>query len=105
MADPAALGRIGLSNRVGPGFDPCGVIQVALEIGPGEGEELVFVLGQGDDEAQARRIIGNFANTNAAQEALEETERIWDERLSAITLVPLICLWILYLTGGWYTRL
>lgn len=86
LADPAALGRASLSNRVGPGFDPCGVIQVALEIGPGEEEELVFVLGQGDDESQARRIIGDYTNTNAAQEALEETKRIWDERLSAITV-------------------
>ena len=42
----------------------------------GEEEELVFVLGQGDDESQVRRIIGDYTNTNAAQEALEETKRI-----------------------------
>lgn len=57
---------------------------MALEIGPGEGEELVFVLGQGDDEAQVRQLIGDYTNMAAAQSALEGAKRIWNERLGTI---------------------
>ena len=53
MAQPAALGRIGLSGAVQPGCDPCAALQVHLDLAEGESEEIWFVLGQGADRDEA----------------------------------------------------
>ena len=39
LHDPAALKRTGLSGRTGAGLDPCGAIQAAIELAPGEERE------------------------------------------------------------------
>jgi cyclic beta-1,2-glucan synthetase len=58
---PAALQRRRrLSGRVGVGFDPCAAMQRQVVLGPGEEVELVFLLGQGDDETDARRLVGRY---------------------------------------------
>ena len=43
---PAALERIGLSDTVRAGADPCAAYQVHLDLGPGETREMHFILGQ-----------------------------------------------------------
>src|SRR5262249_22859246 len=54
---PAALGRVGLSGRVGPGLDPCAAVQAAIELPPGEEREVVFFLGSARDVDAARELL------------------------------------------------
>ena len=44
---PAALHRVGLSEAVGARMDPCAVLQVHLDLRPGEEMSAHFVLGRG----------------------------------------------------------
>ncbi|MGI8424190.1 MAG: glucoamylase family protein, partial [Chloroflexota bacterium] len=50
---PAARAARALSGQVGAGLGPCAALQVNVELKPGEETEVVFVLGQAADAAQA----------------------------------------------------
>src|SRR5581483_7801492 len=46
VSAPVALKQVGLSETVGAAFDPCAVLQVPLELGPGKEQEVAFFVGQ-----------------------------------------------------------
>jgi len=102
MARPAALKRTGLSNTAGAGFNPCGAIQVALSIEPGEQEEVVFQLGQETDSARAKAVSEKYRQDAAA--ALEETRDFWHSLTSTIVArtpdssLDILLPWLLYQT-------
>ena len=54
------LRRVSLSNRTGPGLDPCGALQTKFELGPGQEKTVILVLGQADDAEHARRLIAQL---------------------------------------------
>ena len=56
-ASPAAMARTRLSGKVGPGLDPCGAMQVELEMAPGQAREIVFVLGAASSLEEAQALI------------------------------------------------
>ncbi|HSL25409.1 MAG TPA: glucoamylase family protein, partial [Acidimicrobiia bacterium] len=62
---PAALQRTrNLSGRVGLGFDPCAALQRRVVLGPHEEVDVLFLLGQGEDEAEARALIRRYRQTD-----------------------------------------
>ncbi len=84
MSKPAALFRDELALRRGAGLDPCGALQVTLQIEPGRSRRFAFVLGQGRDKAHAIDLATRYSSLAHCEAALEDTERVWDETLSAI---------------------
>ncbi len=83
-AEPAALRRERLSNKVGAGLDPCAAMCVPVELGPGEEKEIVFALGAGDDEQHARDLCARFAGTAEARRTLEATWNTWGQTLGTL---------------------
>ena len=75
---PAALERVGLSPRVQAGVDPGAAMQVLLWLQPGETKEVTFLLGQGNDRADAERIIGHYRNIENVETAWDELTSHWD---------------------------
>jgi cyclic beta-1,2-glucan synthetase len=84
LARASALGRPELDGRFGAGLDPCAAIQVPLEISPGETRQIVFLLGEGKNREDSRRILEKYRAPAAAAAELAEVERFWDEMLGAI---------------------
>jgi cyclic beta-1,2-glucan synthetase len=81
---PAALARWGLSNQVEPGGDPCGALQVHLELAPGGSCDVHFVLGQGRDHAEALDLVRRWRAPEAVTLALERTRAYWDDLLGGV---------------------
>jgi cellobiose phosphorylase len=84
MSAPAALGRTGLSGRVGPALDPAAALMTNTVLAAGETVEIVFVLGQAENLEQVRRLIASYTTAGRAGEVLTEVRRRWDHLLSAV---------------------
>jgi cyclic beta-1,2-glucan synthetase len=100
---PAALARVELSGRTGGGLDPCGAVQTKLELDPGEETEVVFLLGQGDNLNEARRLLKHYRNPRAVQAGVDAIGALWNELLTSIrvktpdpALDLLLNRWLLY---------
>lgn len=84
LSAPAAMSRLRLSDRVGAGMDPCGAMQVQIELQPGEEREVVFTLGAGRDKNHAREVVEQFKGVGAARRALEQVWAFWNRALGAV---------------------
>ena len=84
VSTPAALRRVELSGRTGAALDPCAAIQTKFVVEPGETATLVFLLGEADDEEQARALALRYREPGRAAEALARVREDWDRRLGAV---------------------
>ncbi len=105
LVRPAALGRIGLNNRVEAGSDPCAVLQLHIDLAPGAQEEVYFLIGQGADRQAAQSLIQRFQNPQEVDAAWLATRALWSQILGTVTVdTPdpamnlLLNRWLLYQT-------
>jgi cyclic beta-1,2-glucan synthetase len=83
---PAALGRDGLSDRVGGGHDPCGAVRVHLELAPSEECVVIGLLGDAADGSEVSRIVERYRRADSAHAALEDARAFWNQVLETITV-------------------
>jgi cyclic beta-1,2-glucan synthetase len=84
LASPAAIRTETLNGEFGAGLDPCGAMQVRIDLFPGETKQIVFLLGEGTDRAHARLLIDQHGSVTNAREALEEVRAFWNRTLDTI---------------------
>jgi cyclic beta-1,2-glucan synthetase len=100
---PAALARgANLSRRVGAGLDPCAGLQTPVDLPPGGSVEVVFLLGQAENEASARELVRRYRSADL-DAALREVDVGWDDIAGALqvktpdrSLDVLVNRWLLY---------
>jgi cyclic beta-1,2-glucan synthetase len=81
---PAALaGDAPLSNRVGAALDPCGALQTRVELEPNDVTEIVFLLGQTANRAQALSLIAKY-RTADLDTVLAAVTNLWDDVLGTV---------------------
>lgn len=104
-ANPAALGRIRLDNRLGTGADPCAAQQIAITLERGEQTELFFFLGQAKSIEEVRAILQRLDSAQSLEQAFESTRNHWNGILGAIQVrTPILSIdfllnrWLLYQT-------
>ncbi|MFO8112573.1 MAG: glucoamylase family protein [Desulfosalsimonadaceae bacterium] len=83
---PAALGRIGLANDTTAGIDPCGAVQVHLNLAPGEVHKVCFLLGQGKNREEAQGIVAKYRKPGRIDAAWQETTALWEALLGSVTV-------------------
>jgi cyclic beta-1,2-glucan synthetase len=83
---PAALGRRALSGRTGAALDPCGAVQVHVDLEPGASQVLIGLLGDAADAGQAGDLVRRFRDQDAVDAALADVRGFWDARLGTITV-------------------
>ena len=86
LSQPAALKRARLSGKVGAGLDPCGAVQVVVDLPDGQERETVFRLGVGRDPADLQNLIQRFRRPDASRIALEEVWSFWNRTLGAVNV-------------------
>ena len=84
LAAPAALARAELSGRVGAALDPCAALRVALELAPGEAREVVFRLGAGKTDDEARALVRAGAAPRPRSARSPRCERYWQQTLGSL---------------------
>ena len=84
VSNPAALFRSELGARAGAGLDPCGALQVVLQIEPGRSHRFAFVLGHGREKSHAIDLVTRYSSLARCEAALEDAEREWAETLGAV---------------------
>jgi cyclic beta-1,2-glucan synthetase len=107
LAQPAAMKRAGLSGKVGAGLDPCGAMQVVLDLAVDQEHETNFRLGVGRNPADVQNLIHRFRRADACRSALEGVWSYWCRTLCAISVDtpdPAVNVmangWLLYQTLG-----
>jgi cyclic beta-1,2-glucan synthetase len=83
-ARPAGLVAGTLTGTVGAGLDPCGALEVSVELAPGQSRELVFILGEAGDREQAGALIRAYGAAEAARQALEDVRAYWTGHLGSL---------------------
>jgi cyclic beta-1,2-glucan synthetase len=84
FALPAALAnRTPLSNRVGAGLDPCGVLQTAVDIPANAEVEITFLLGEAATGAQALSLVEQYRAANL-DDVFSDVGRYWDHTLGTV---------------------
>ena len=105
LARPAALlGRAPLSDRVGAGFDPCGVLQAPLTLEPNSMVEITFFLGEAPTRTEALAMAVRY-RTADLDEILRRVTAHWEEILGTVQVKTpdramdiLLNRWLLYQT-------
>ena len=84
LSNPAALKRTRLSGKTGAGLDPCGAVQVTLDLPAGQQRETSFRLGVGRSVAEVQTLIRRFRPAEASRGALEGVWQYWNRTLGAV---------------------
>lgn len=103
LRHPLGLARVGLSNRVRAGLDPCAALQLHIDLAPGMSEEITFILGQGQDRAEAVALAQRFQDPAEVSAAWQAVHEQWDRILGTVqvetpepALNLLLNRWLLY---------
>lgn len=81
-ASPAAI-ESGDDLTPAAGDDPCAAHQVFVTLGAGETRVIAFLLGLGDDEAEAETLLERYDSVEAVDEALDGIRAFWTNTLGA----------------------
>lgn len=85
-ADPDAMHRLRLSGHVGAGLDPAAAMQTSFHLEPGQEKDLVFILGCGNNIAEARELVYRFRGVAPAYQARDRVWEFWNHTLGAINV-------------------
>lgn len=83
---PAGLVRVGLARACGARLDPCGALQIHVDLAPGESCSVRFFLGAVDDPALVGEALAPFRAPGGAERARREARDSWDRRLGTTTV-------------------
>ncbi len=83
---PDALGRWDLGGRFTAGGDACAAYQVHLDIGTGASTEVVFVLGEAEDQASATALIHTWRHPARVDQALAGQASFWDSGTGTVQI-------------------
>jgi cyclic beta-1,2-glucan synthetase len=102
---PDGLRRLGLARRCGRGLDPCGALQVHMDLPSRSSQAVTFFLGSVADPDQGRALVTELRGSGAVTDQMDLNTSFWEGilgRLQVSTPAPEMDLmvngWLLYQT-------
>jgi cellobiose phosphorylase len=86
LSQPVAMKHTRLSGKVGAGLDPCGALQVIIDLADGQDREIRFKLGFAHNKEEMRQLVLRFQKSGAVREALEGVWSYWNRTLGTINV-------------------
>lgn len=83
---PEGLRKERLSNTVGIGYNPCGVINIHISIPANDQRDIVFLFGEGKTLEEGHSLIEKYKDIEVSKAALEKVEKFWNTKLSTIQI-------------------
>ena len=86
VLNPQALAAMQLDQKAGIGLDPCGAIQVMVDLPAHSTKELVFGLCQEDGLVSAARLASHYRDPLRARQALQQVRGFWQGKLGQVQI-------------------
>jgi N,N'-diacetylchitobiose phosphorylase len=84
--NPLAVEQGGCSNSTVYGDNACGSLQTNIALQPGEGREILILLGIGDARSVGKKIMAEFGSLERAESELKKLKDHWHERLGSLVV-------------------
>lgn len=75
------------TNSLAVGDNGCGVLQMDIDLQPGESKELAVLMGIGKAAVEGKKIVQEFQNLETVHEEFRKVKQYWHSRLQGMTVV------------------
>jgi len=83
---PAGLQQRSLSGRAGALLDPCAALQASIVVPARGSADVVFILGDAENTAQATQLAGKYRMAEQVGHALDQVRTFWDGLLDRVKI-------------------
>ncbi len=83
-ANPVAVEKGKCNNSLAYGDNPCGVLQVDIDLKPGETREFIVIIGIGRAEIEGNTAVKEFSQISNAAKELEKVKKYWHSRMKGV---------------------
>lgn len=105
LRKPAGLGKVSLDNQTGSCFNPCGAIQLKIELKANE-EAVIYILsGAAPNRIEAKRYLQKYCRADTVVQSREELIDFWQNTLCQVEVTTpdqgfdfMINRWLIYQT-------
>jgi cyclic beta-1,2-glucan synthetase len=87
LSHPIGLLRLGLTGKLATGSDVCAALQLHIDMAPNGSDEIYFVLGEGENQAQIQSLAEKYQDPTNVDDALNQTHNYWDNLLGRIQVM------------------
>ena len=84
-ANPIVVEEGTCRNSIAVGDNGCGVLQVDLDLQPGESKELMVLMGIGAAGVEGKKAVQELGNPARAREEFEKLRHYWHSRIEGMT--------------------
>ena len=85
-ANPLVVEQGKCGNSLASGGNPCGTVQIDIELAPGETKEFAVVMGIGRADVEGRQVVREFSDLQKVQSEFEKLKRYWHGRLDNLAV-------------------
>ncbi len=79
--NPEVVEKGQCTNSLAVGDNGCGVLQMDIDLQPGESKELAVLMGIGKAAVEGKKIVQEFQNLETVHEEFQKVKKYWHSRL------------------------